>query len=102
MSEALGSTRADLDRVIAELKESQHGLEGRVEERTQQLQAALDKMEVLRGLLPICSSCKKIRDDQGYWKQVEHFVEEHTGARFSHGLCPECITKLYGKIAEEI
>ena len=102
MSEALGGTRADLDRVIAELKESQHGLEGRVEERTKQLQAALDKMEVLRGLLPICSSCKKIRDDQGYWKQVEHFVEEHTGARFSHGLCPECITKLYGKIAEEI
>ena len=101
MSGALGETRADLDRVIAELKASQHGLEERVEERTKQLQDALDKMDVLRGLLPICSSCKKIRDDQGYWKQVETFVGEHTGARFSHGICPECITRLYGKIADD-
>ena len=56
---------------------------------------------VLRGLLPICSSCKKIRDDQGYWKQVEHFVTEHTGARFSHGICPSCMGKLYGSIMED-
>ncbi len=55
-------------------------------------------LNVLRGLLPICSSCKKIRDDQGYWKQVEHFVEDHSGTRFSHGICPDCMIKLYGQM----
>jgi hypothetical protein len=88
-----------LERAIAELKASQQGLEDRVAERTRQLQETVEKMDVLRGLLPICSACKKIRDDQGYWKQVEQFVGEHTGARFSHGICPDCQTRLYGDIA---
>ena len=101
MSDALGVTRADLERVIAELKAAQQGLESRVDERTRQLQDAVEKMDVLRGLLPICSSCKKIRDDQGYWKQVELFVSEHTGARFSHGICPDCMAKLYGQLAHD-
>jgi HAMP domain-containing protein len=99
MSAALGGTRAELERAIAELKASQHGLEDRVAERTRQLQETVEKMDVLRGLLPICSACKKIRDDQGYWKQVEQFVGEHTGARFSHGICPDCQARLYGDIA---
>ncbi len=98
MSVALGTARAELDRTIAELRTSQQELEVRVEERTKELQAALDRMDVLRGLLPICCSCKKIRDDQGYWKRVECFVSEHTGARFSHGICPTCYAKLYGHI----
>ena len=98
MSGALGGTRGDLERVIAELKASRQGLEDRVAERTQQLQETVEKMDVLRGLLPICCSCKKIRDDQGYWKQVEHFVADHTGARFTHGICPECTAKLYGTL----
>lgn len=101
MSEALGGTRADLEKAIAELKETQQGLETRVAERTRQLEESVRKMDVLRGLLPICSSCKKIRDDQGYWKQVEQFVADHTGARFSHGICPECQTKLYGDLTED-
>ena len=101
MGESLGGTRADLERAIAELKVSQQGLESRVEERTRQLKETVEKMDVLRGLLPICCSCKKIRDDQGYWKQVEHFVAEHTGARFSHGLCPECASNLYGDILDK-
>jgi HAMP domain-containing protein len=101
MSGALGGTRADLERVIAELKASQQGLENRVEERTRQLRETVEKMDVLSGLLPICCSCKKIRDDQGYWQQVENFVAEHTGARFTHGICPECTVKLYGKIIQE-
>lgn len=100
MSEALGGTQTKLEQAIEELKATQQGLEVRVEERTRQLTDALEKMDVLRGLLPICSSCKKIRDDQGYWKQVEHFVSEHTGARFSHGICPDCMVKLYGQISE--
>ena len=100
MSQTLSGTKADLERTVSELKATQHGLQERVEYRTRQLQETVEKMDMLRGLLPICSSCKKIRDDQGYWKQVEQFVGEHTGARFSHGLCPECQMKLYGDIVE--
>lgn len=101
MSQSLGGTRAELEKAIIELKSTQQDLESRVEERTRQLQDSVEKMDVLRGLLPICCSCKKIRDDQGYWTQVEHFVTEHTGARFSHGLCPECATQLYGNLLED-
>ncbi len=98
MSEALGATRSDLQKVISKLEVAQQTLEDRVHERTQQLKDTVDKLNVLRGLLPICSSCKKIRDDQGYWKQVEHFVTAHSGARFSHGICPDCMIKLYGQM----
>ena len=59
------------------------------------LQDALDHVRTLRGLLPICASCKKIRDDQGYWHQVEVYVGAHTDAEFSHGICPDCLRKLY-------
>ena len=100
MGEALGGTRADLEKAIAELKATQHGLEERVADRTRELQETVEKMDVLRGLLPICCSCKKIRDDQGYWRQVEQFVSQHTGARFTHGICPECQLKLYGEIMD--
>ncbi|MFO7601610.1 MAG: PAS domain S-box protein [Candidatus Desulfacyla sp.] len=64
----------------------------------QELQTALSEVRKLSGMLPICASCKKIRNDQGYWQQVEQFVSLHTGARFSHGLCPECGVKLYGDL----
>ncbi len=101
MSESLSNTRDDLEQAISRLEKSRHGLEDRVQERTQQLKATIDKMNVLRGLLPICSSCKKIRDDQGYWKQVEHFVAEHSEARFTHGICPDCMTHLYGEIMND-
>lgn len=57
-------------------------------------QAAAD-VKVLRGLLPICSVCKNIRDDRGYWNQIELYVQKHSQAEFSHGLCPGCFTKLY-------
>jgi PAS domain S-box-containing protein len=63
----------------------------------EQLQASLSKIKKLSGLLPICSSCKKIRDDKGYWNQIESYIHEHSEAEFSHGLCPDCIDKLYGK-----
>jgi phosphoserine phosphatase RsbU/P len=56
----------------------------------QELQAALDTVKELSGLLPICSYCKRIRDDNDYWQQLESFVSEHTRAQFSHGICPAC------------
>ena len=59
------------------------------------LQQSLDEIRTLSGLLPICSACKKIRDDDGYWKQLEHYISEYTDAKFSHGICPDCKEKLY-------
>lgn len=63
-----------------------------------ELQEALSKVKQLSGLLPICASCKKIRDDQGYWNQIESYLRKHTEVDFSHGLCPPCAEKLYPEI----
>ena len=67
--------------------------------REKELQEALAKVETLRGLLPICASCKSIRNDKGYWTSVESFVMEHADVQFSHGICPECLKKLYPDFA---
>jgi hypothetical protein len=56
-------------------------------------------VKTLSGLLPICASCKKIRDDGGYWRTVEKFISDRSGAQFSHGLCDDCIRKLYPDLA---
>ena len=66
------------------------------------LQNALNEIKVLRGILPICSKCKKIRDDEGYWEQIESYIDKHSDARFRHGLCPDCIKELYPDIAPEV
>ncbi len=58
-------------------------------------QAALAKVKTLSGMLPICSSCKKVRDDKGYWSQIESYLQEHTEAEFSHSICPDCARQLY-------
>jgi len=60
-----------------------------------ELQEALQRVKTLGGLLPICASCKKIRDDQGYWNQIEAYIEQHSEAEFTHGICPQCARKLY-------
>lgn len=67
-----------------------------------ELQEALSRVRQLSGLLPICSSCKKIRDDQGYWQQIEMYIQEHSEAEFSHSICPECARKLYPEIYEKV
>jgi DNA-binding NtrC family response regulator len=64
-----------------------------------QLQKALAKVKQLSGLLPMCASCKKIRDDKGYWNQLEAYISDHSEADFSHGICPECVKKLYPEYA---
>lgn len=58
---------------------------------------AFDEIKKLEGVIPICASCKKIRDDVGYWTQVEQYISEHSELKFSHGICPECAIKLYPK-----
>lgn len=60
-----------------------------------ELQCALDEVETLRGIIPICSHCKKIRDDQGLWNQLEAYITQHSEAEFSHGVCPECVKEHY-------
>ncbi len=59
------------------------------------LMKALKEIKTLSGLLPICASCKKIRDDKGYWNQMEGYIQQHSDAQFSHGMCPDCAKKMY-------
>ena len=61
------------------------------------LQHALEEVKKLSGMLPICATCKKVRDDKGYWSQIEAYVQEHSEAQFSHGMCPECMDKFYAE-----
>ena len=67
-----------------------------------QLQKTLQEVKTLRGFLPICAHCRKIRQDSGYWQQIEVYVQEHTDAKFTHGLCPDCTHKLYPELAGKI
>ncbi|MCF7847705.1 MAG: hypothetical protein K9M45_02555 [Kiritimatiellales bacterium] len=72
--------------------------ERNLENANQKLQLALGRVKELGGLLPICASCKKIRDDTGYWKAVDSYLTDRTKAEFSHGICPECAKTLYGEL----
>lgn len=72
----------------------------RLHRTVSELQTALGEVRTLRGILPICSFCKRIRDDRGYWDQVEVYVREHSEADFSHGICPDCMAKHYDELME--
>lgn len=63
--------------------------------KNKELEQTLSEVKTLRGLLPICASCKKIRDDKGYWIQIENYIQEHSEAQLSHSICSECMEKLY-------
>ncbi len=69
--------------------------------RWRELQKASVEIKQLKGIIPICASCKNIRDDKGFWQQVEDFVHANTEAEFSHGICPDCIRKLYPDLCED-
>jgi PAS domain S-box-containing protein len=71
-----------------------------LEEVNRQLQEALESIKTLQGLFPICSYCKKVRDDEGYWSQIEAYVSERSEAEFSHGICPECEKKHFGWLSD--
>jgi CheY-like chemotaxis protein len=68
--------------------------------KVRELSQALDDIRILQGILPICSFCKKIRDDQGYWNQVEAYISRHSDAQFSHSVCPECMKKHYPELCQ--
>ena len=109
--------------ISEELRKSNEHLEKRIAERTAelstevaerkrygserdavitQLQDAFDRIKTLTGLLPTCSSCKNIRDAEGNWVQMELYIQEHSSARFSHGLCPQCAKKLYPEVFDKM
>jgi DNA-binding NtrC family response regulator len=69
---------------------------------TTELKTALDHIKQLQGMLPICSECKKIRDDKGYWNRIESYISKHSGVEFSHGICPDCAQKLYPELYEDL
>jgi len=60
-----------------------------------ELEEAAAHIQTLKGLIPICANCKKVRDDKGYWNRIEEYIGKHSGAEFSHGICPDCLRDLY-------
>jgi hypothetical protein len=68
----------------------------------EQLLRSKEEVKRLSGLLPICASCKKIRNDEGYWQEIESYLHSHTDTRFSHGICPECAKRLYPEFADDL
>ena len=72
------------------------------EKLIKELQDAMDNIKTLKGLLPICSFCKKVRNDNGYWEQVEVYVRDHSDAKFTHGFCPDCLKERFPEFADDI
>jgi len=94
MAADLKKTTTSIDDLNKEITERKRAEEER-EKLIGELQDALAQIKKLSGLLPICASCKKIRDDKGYWNQIESYIRDHSEAEFSHGICPDCMKKLY-------
>ncbi len=92
--------QADL-KIAVEIALYRAKMEAEREQLITELQEALAKVKTLSGLLPICASCKKIRDDKGYWQAIEGYISEHSEAEFTHGICPDCVKKLYPDIYEK-
>jgi phosphoserine phosphatase RsbU/P len=76
-------------------------LQERLARKVAELQSMLDKVRQLRGLLPICSYCKRIRNDENYWERVEVYVTEHSDAKFTHGICPSCLEQVQAELAAD-
>ena len=94
MTESVRLFKASVESYLALLFESNERL-------IIDLQKALSEVKKLSGFLPICASCKKIRDDQGYWNQIEEYISDHSEAQFSHGICPDCARKLYPELYQD-
>jgi hypothetical protein len=90
MSKTLRAERDNLERTVADRTVA-------LSTANEGLTTALADIKTLSGLIPICAACKKIRDDQGYWQQVESYISARSDASFSHGLCPECLPKYFSE-----
>ncbi len=87
---------------IRQVRRINRTLETKVKERTKELEQAASNIKALTGLIPICAGCKNIRDDEGYWQQVEEYISVHSEATFSHGICPSCMEKLYPDVYDKM
>ncbi|SRR5579862_950880 len=92
----------DPDELRARLKVGQRvvALERTLATKIQDLQNALDDVKKLKGLLPICMYCKRVRDDRDYWHQIEEYLHSETGADVSHGICPSCLAKMHAELSQ--
>ena len=91
---------AQANRQLKQEIDDRMAIEKERERLIKELQLSLEKVKMLSGLLPICSSCKKIRDDKGYWNQIESYIRDHSEAEFTHGYCPECAKNIKSKLYE--
>jgi len=91
----------DRDELRARLRVGERvvGLQRELRRRVGELESALSQVKQLRGLLPVCAYCRKVRDDRDYWHQLESYVSAHTDARFSHGICPSCLAGVRAEMA---
>ena len=101
INQGLKTTRMRI-KAEEDLKRHHDQLEITVIKRTAELEKALSEVKQLSGLLPICASCKKIRDSQGYWNQIESYIREHSEAEFTHSICEECAEELYPGFTQKI
>lgn len=88
------------EEIKIEVEERKHAQEEK-DKLIVELQAALNEVKTLSGLLPICASCKNVRDDKGYWSKIESYIRTHSDAEFTHSICPECSSKLYPEYSED-
>jgi integral membrane sensor domain MASE1 len=97
-AEALFETNCELELAKGQVVALNDALEQRVRDRTHELQEALTQVKELRGLLPICAWCKRVRDDHDYWHSVEEYIAARTDAQFSHGICPDCLKEVEPRV----
>lgn len=105
LEELVSERTAELSRVNEQLQRdiaARKSAEQAREELIHELKEALANIKTLKGLLPICAWCKKIRDDKGYWTKVETYIREHSDALFTHGICPDCLKKVSPETYEEV
>ncbi|QHI68111.1 hypothetical protein [Tichowtungia aerotolerans] len=88
--------------VIYSYRKIMQQLINQISDQRDELTEALKQVRTLTGLLPICASCKKVRNDSGYWDQLEDYIQNHSDAKFSHAICPDCLNKLYPELANEV
>jgi len=93
----MGDFSEAFNSMIVSLRNSEKLLKMKIHE----LEKALSHIKTLRGIVPICASCKQIRDDEGYWHQVESYVRDHSEAEFSHSICPDCAKNLYPDLVKD-
>lgn len=101
IGERLLITESDAVATMSELQEEMVNLTRELTRKNRELENARSKIKVLSGLLPICMYCKKIRDDEGYWGQLEAYIDHHSEAQFSHSICPDCMEQYFPDEGDE-